>query len=94
MVVLGGGAVSYERDTPVTPAQGCLVYGRASSYWSYWSFNEHSTSAANVGVSLDSTLGPIIALQCAQGPLVALGEGGGSLMCAIQGYLAHKVRAF
>ena len=26
-------------------------------YWSYWSFNEHSTSATHVGVFLDSTTG-------------------------------------
>jgi hypothetical protein len=25
--------------------------------WSYWSFNEHGTSATHVGVSLDSTPG-------------------------------------
>ena len=41
----GGGALFYERATPVAVLQpGC-------TYWSYWGFNEHSTSATDVGVS-------------------------------------------
>ena len=43
-------AVSMVKFRPATEVKNIMVL-----YWSYWSFNEHSTSATHVGVSLDST---------------------------------------